>query len=573
MGTTTTRSTKRRPPEPPIEPPTIEPPIPAWAIVELEEKLGRSLEGWEQKEPRYHSPAPVVEGGWFDVAAVVHVVDALRRMPHTKGRWARAPFEPETWQIMWIIAPVFGWKHADGTRIARELWDELARKGGKSSLISRLLLVLATADGEMGGEVYALATSTDQARQVFGEGATIARRAPLLRRRSNILTSVIRFPRTGGIFRVLSRVAETAHGLNVSGAGIDEVWAHKSRDLIDAIETGTAARAQPLILFITTAGSDDETTIYAEKHNDAVAIAKGETVDPSVWVVIWCAEKTDDPFLEATWAKANPNYPISPTHEYLTKKAEKAKRTPTFLPTFLRLHLNIRSDAIGEVWPGADHWPLGAGIVVEDKLKGRKAWGGLVAASATDLSAIAWCFPNPEGEGVWALWRYFLPEESLPSLDERTGGHASQWVKSKKLVLTEGNVIDIQAHVEQILADCRAFDAREFAYDPNGAIGIVQPLIERKAVTVVPVYATTPGAVMIDWERLVASKQFNHGGNPVTAWSIRKVVVTDTGAGVWKIARKASRDNVAGPAAAELALRRLLVGKGAKPKTLRGASF
>jgi phage terminase large subunit-like protein len=66
---------------------------------------------------------------------------------------------------------------------------------------------------------------------------------------------------------VLSKVAEAAHGLNVSGAVIDEVHVHKSRDLIDAIETGTGAREQPLIIFITTADEATEGSIYDEKHN------------------------------------------------------------------------------------------------------------------------------------------------------------------------------------------------------------------------------------------------------------------------------------------------------------------
>ena len=52
---------------------------------------------------------------------------------------------------------------------------------------------------------------------------------------------------------------------------------------------------------------------------------------------------------------------------------------------------------------------------------------------------------------------------------------------------------------------------------------------------------------MVDWERLVTTGEYNHGGDPVTAWSIRNVIVRDTGAGIWKIDRKSSRGNVFGP--------------------------
>lgn len=539
----------------------MEAPIPLEAIAELEKKLGRSLAGWDEHAPRFVSPQPDIEGAWFDVPRVVRLVEALRSLPHTKGnRWAGSPFDPEPWQVIWLLAPVFGWKHPDGHRIIRELWDEVPRKNGKSSIASRLAVTLLAADGEIGAEVYAAATSEAQARVVADDVIAVVR-APVLHGKVEILpaSGIVRVPRTGSMFRVLSRVAEAAHGLNVHAAIIDEIHVHRKRDLIDAIETGTGARDQPLLVYITTAGDDDETTIYAEKHGRAIKIAKGEVLDPTVWVAIWSADPQDDPFDHKVWAKANPNYPIAPSHEYLVEKARKAQDTPTFLPTFLRLHLNIRTTMEGTPWVSRAVWNQSVGMVVPEKLRGKRCYAGMVAASATDLSAICLTFANPEGPGVWAMWRWFLPEESLPSLDERTGGHASVWAKpGGPLRLTEGNVIDIGAHTDQLLADAREYDIKELVYDPNGAVGIVQPIMEARAIDVVAIYATSPGSAMVDWERLVKSKEYNHGSDPIATWQVGNVVVREAATGIWKIDRRASRDNVFGVAAGELALRRFL---------------
>ncbi|MEX2421148.1 MAG: terminase large subunit, partial [Actinomycetota bacterium] len=382
--------------------PSIDPPIPLEAIAQLEELLDRSLGGWETKEPRWHSPSPdtLVDDAWFDVVAVVKVVRALRRMPHTKGRqWARTPFEPATWQLVWLIAPVFGWKHADGTRIIREVWDEIPRKNGKSTISARLGLVLAAADGEWGGEVYAAATSMAQAKVVLDQAREVALRSPSLKRKCEPLAEVIRFPRTGSIFRALSRMADAAHGLNVSGAVVDEVHLHKNRGLIVAIETGTGAREQPLIIFITTAGDDDDTTIYAEKHNYAVRIGDGHVKDPTVWAVIWAAGEDDDYLAEETWAKANPNYPTSPTPAFLQKEFSQLVEKPQKLGELLRLHLNIRHGIAEGIWPGAEAWADHPGIVELEELEGREAWGGLVGALATELAALCWPFENPDGDG------------------------------------------------------------------------------------------------------------------------------------------------------------------------------
>src|SRR6266542_141765 len=87
------------------------------------------------KRPLFVTPLPPdVPGAWYDQAAVDRVVRALKALRHTKGRWAGAPLEPEPWQIDWLIGPIFGWKHPDGTRIVRTVWIEIPRKNGKSTL-------------------------------------------------------------------------------------------------------------------------------------------------------------------------------------------------------------------------------------------------------------------------------------------------------------------------------------------------------------------------------------------------------------------------------------------------------
>ena len=75
--------------------------------------------------PLWQTPLPPdVPGAWFDQAAVDRVVKALKALRHTKGKWAGHPFELETWQLEYLVAPVFGWKHPDGSRIIRTAHDE-----------------------------------------------------------------------------------------------------------------------------------------------------------------------------------------------------------------------------------------------------------------------------------------------------------------------------------------------------------------------------------------------------------------------------------------------------------------
>lgn len=537
---------------------STEPPFPRKALKELEKRLGRDLKGWEDKAPRFHCPSPGdgVEGAWFDIDAVVRVVQQLRAMPHTKGRWRGTPFEPEAWQIVWILAPVFGWKNEHGHRIVTSLWIEVARKNGKTTLSARLGLLLLAGDGELGAEVYSAAGSKEQAGFLFEPARAVAETAPALKGSLQVLASLIRAPKTGGIFRVLSKAGELAHGASPSGGLIDEIHVHKSRDLIDAIESGTGAREQPLLVYTTTANDGDDTTIYGELHGRMKKLCAGDILDPTTYAVIWAADPQADPFSEEAIADANPNYPISPTRAAIERAKVKARDTPTWLPTYKRLHLNVRATSAAEAWKGAEFWERGSTqSIAEDQAKGAKAWGGLVIASATDIGAIAWCIENPKGKGYWQRWRWFIPDESLDSLNRRTEGMAETWIAQGWIKVTEGGQVDLDTYTEQIRQDCRRFDVQKLAYDPNGSIGVISKLVEDDVVDVIPYYPSNPSSALIDWERLLHAGEIAHGGDPVAAWQVPNLRVKDAATGVTKINRRESTDNVFGLAAAEMALR------------------
>lgn len=481
--------------------------------------------------------ADQVEGAWFDVERVRKALRALAQFRHTKGRWAGRRLKLgeglDPWQIVWIIAPVFGWVHYDEevdavVRVIRAVWIEVPRKAGKSTISSGIGNILLLADGENGAEVYAAAGDKAQAGRVFDDAKKMCLTSTHARKRVRALAEVIADNKSGGIFRVLSRIAEAAHGLNVSGAVIDEVHVHKSRHLIDAIETGTGAREQPLVIFITTADEATEGSIYDEKHNYTRKVADGIVEDPTHYGVIWAAEETDDPFAESTWRKANPGLGVSPSLSYLRKEARKAESTPSYFPTFCRLHLNRRMRDASRLID-LRQWDACAGIVDLSRLRGRRAWGGFDLSAVSDLTA--WWLgvesPTP-GVELEMLWRYFVPEERVEHLERHLQIPLSRWVKEGWITATEGNVIDYAKVREVALADCRVVDIRRISYDRMFAGQMVQEIdTELNGVEVVPVAQTYLGQSpsIKELSRLLGVTEsgatvgsMRHGGDPVTRW-------------------------------------------------------
>ena len=162
----------------------------------------------------------------------------IERLPHVKGPLAGEPIRLEPWQVF-ILTTVFGWIKADGNRRFRRSYIEVPRGNAKSTLSSALALYMLAADGEGGSEVYSLATTRDQARIVFGDAQTMARKSAGFRSRFGVEVGAhnMNVMKTGSKFEALSAEGSTLDGLNIHFGCIDELHAHKTRTVYDVVET------------------------------------------------------------------------------------------------------------------------------------------------------------------------------------------------------------------------------------------------------------------------------------------------------------------------------------------------
>lgn len=224
----------------------------------------------------------------FDEHLAQHAIDFFHRfLHHSKGEWAGQPIRLETWQ-QFIIGSLFGWIRADDTRRFRVAFIEVGRKNGKSTLGAGVGLYLLSADGEPGAEVYSAATKRDQAKIVWLEAARMARKSPYLNRRfaifgdrnSKSTTCNISIPHSLSKFEPLGADSDSMDGLNVQGAIVDEIHAHKTRELWDQLRTATGARRQPLLFGITTAGFNRQSLCF-QLHDRAEKILDGVLEDDS----------------------------------------------------------------------------------------------------------------------------------------------------------------------------------------------------------------------------------------------------------------------------------------------------
>ncbi len=205
----------------------------------------------------------------FDPEAAERVCRFVELMPHVKGVWAnrRERLRLEPWQ-QFILTTVFGWVRKDsGQRRFRYVYIEVPRKNAKSTLSSAVALYMLSHDGEFGAEVYSGATTRDQARITFEAAKVMCDLTPTYTARYGVEAGklAISIPGRNATFKPITREQSANEGLSPHLGLIDELHAHKNRDVYSTLRQGMGAREQPILWMITTAGADQSSLCYEQR--------------------------------------------------------------------------------------------------------------------------------------------------------------------------------------------------------------------------------------------------------------------------------------------------------------------
>jgi phage terminase large subunit-like protein len=503
-------------------------------------------------------------GLWFDESAGTRAIRFFSFLKHSKGQWAGEEVILEPWQqfILWCV---FGWKRPDGTRRFRSVYEEVARKNGKSTKLAGIGLYMLVADGEAGAEIYSAATKRDQAKIMWVEAARMAKKSPGLDRLLDIFgdrnpkatACSISVAETGSKYEPLGRDADSMDGLNVHCALIDELHAHKTRDMVDILDTATGSRRQPLIWMITTAGFNRQTICYETREYSERVLA-GLIEDDSFFGIVFTLDEDDDWEDERNWVKANPNLGVSKRLDDMRAKATKAKEMPTALNAFLRLELNIWTQAETR-WINLEHWDACNKPFAIETLRGRECYGGLDLSSTLDTTALVLVFPPATlNDDYIALSYFWVPDDNIMKRVKRDRFPYDLWQKRGLIEATPGEVVDydfIQAKIEEL---ARLYDIREVAFDRWNATSLINRLAERHVTKLIEFgqgYAGMSPAAKL-FESKYVSHQINHLGNPVLSWMAGNVVVTSDPAGNIKPDKDKSIERIDGIVALMMALDR-----------------
>jgi phage terminase large subunit-like protein len=448
---------------------------------------------------------------------------------HSKGEWAGRALMLEPWQEF-AIGSVYGWWRSNETRRFRSAYEEVARKNGKSTMAAGAGLFGLVADQEPGAEIYAAATKREQARIIFAEAQNMVRGSPDLSSQLTVLKLNISHDRTMSKFEPLSADDRTLDGLNPHLVLVDELHKHRTRAVLDVLDTALGARRNPLLWMITTAGDDDPETVYAAENAYAAQVLEGTLVDDSYFAVIYtldAGDRWDDPGM---WIKANPNLGISLKLDDLERSRDKAIGSPPNQAAFKRLRLNLRTGDANraidmEVWGRNSLGPFDPA-----EMAGRRFFAGLDISAKIDLTAWVKLYPPVEAGQRWRVVpRFWMPSDTIQQKSDRDRVQYRRWIDAGLIEITEGNVVDQNEIEAAVSEDCRQGECISCGYDPWNATALAVRLADQG----VPMNEFLQGmrsytAPTKELEVMLLAERLDHGGNQVLAWmAANMMILTD----------------------------------------------
>lgn len=523
----------------------------------------------------------------FDKKKAERVCKFIELLPHTKGQWAakQETLVLSPWQVF-VVCSIFGWvQKKTGLRRFREVYCAVPRKNGKSLLAAAIGLYCFAADGEFGAEVYSGATTEKQAWEIFTPARLIAKRTPDLCEEYGITVhaEALSIEENGSRFAPL--IGNPGDGASPSCALIDEYHEHSSDALYETMATGMGARQQPLIFIITTAGSNLAGPCY-QKQLDVQKILEGTVQDETIFAIIFTIDATDlqqndqrkalkdeDTWTtEAALRKANPNFGVSLSEEYLRTRQDAAKRTARLQNAFKTKHLNLWVGA-ESAWMDMLRWNMAPARRSLEELAGRICFAGMDLSTRTDLTAVVFVFPPTEDDPLWHVHgRYYLPEDVIDNATSGNASHYDAWAKQGYLTLTSDDTVDYDVVKEDLLFFAERFQLRRLAYDDWNAEAFAQALVKldpfkprmvrgqwEDVVIKFPQTAKNFNTPMKDTEVLVRKRLLAHGHCPVMTWMMSNVVAHEDKNENIKPNKESVEKKIDGPVAMLMAISRGLL--------------
>ncbi len=436
------------------------------------------------------------------------------------GEFAGKPFVLLQWQREWIRQLL---RTADGKRLIRKSYLWIPKKNGKTTLLAALATFFLFT--EKSGSIFCGANDKEQASILYRMVKAIIEYDPWLSSqcriyKGNVRKIVCRYSNSD--LTVGSSEAFTKNGLNISVAIFDEIGFFESSELMDAIESSMIGRSNPIILGISTAGSDAQS--FGGKLFDYTRKAIAAPAEYPAFLGTIFEGHPDKWDSVAEWLACNPSLKELGNLDFVRQQIDAAKKDPSQLRRILRYHLNV--------WAGDDSegWIDPAKISIEkidlELLKGKDCYIGIDLASRSDMSCVCCLFPLAESRYA-ALFQYFTPADTLAAREYQDKAPYASWVRAKLLTAVPGDFMDSSPVFEYVKALRGKYNIKKIGLDQAHNSADLTSNLQREFGQSNVSWVSQGWKVVVpttkEIETLIASSRLVTSDNPIFKWNVGNV--------------------------------------------------
>lgn len=451
----------------------------------------------------------------------IHFIE--RYCKQSKGKWAGKNIKLELWQKAFIEA-AFGFIDKDtGLRKYNKVALYVARKNGKSTLVSGLSNYMLTKDHEGGAEIYALANTRDQAKIVWKESARMIKKSPALAKRIRCLVSEICYDATDSIFKPLASDSDNLDGLNAHFVAADEVHAWKDANLIDVTYDSMSARTQPMFLEVSTMGTVRQGAFDREyEYYSKLIVNQLPVLDETTLAIIYELDDPSEWQNPESWIKANPGLGTIKDASKLRNKVNKAINDSSLVSNLLCKDFNVRQT-------DTQSW------LTFDDLNNEKEYddfrncyciGGCDLSSTTDLTcATLLGFKNNE---LMVKQMYFIPANSIQKKVDEDQIPYDKWIERDLIRASGDSKINYHDVTSWFVEQVEEFDLRPLwvGYDKWSASYWCEDM-KNVGFDMVEVRqgAQTMSVPMKQMKADLMDKKINYNNNPILKWCLSNTTI------------------------------------------------
>lgn len=481
------------------------------------------------------------------------VIQFIEVLPDTKGKFNKLALFQK-----FIVSMVRGWFTKDDYLRFNKAFISMARKGGKSLLVSGLTLYSFLFDREPaeGRQIFCAANDKKQASIVFNMVAKqlmyFISQVPELKKDVKKVRELLQHTKDGSYVMPLSRDTGAVDGFEPFLAVIDEYHAAKTNEMLELIQSGQGNLMQSLIFIISTAGFNLNAPMYMDEWPYAKEILADTYQDEQYFAIIFEQDSEEEWQDKTMWAKSNPlineNDDLKEQIEdFLQKRVDEAVKKGTMFRVLVK-NFNYWMQASEESYLDFNDWKKNE---TEFDIKGTKTYIGLDLSRADDLTAVSFIHLDEVKK------QYFVTSHSFVATKGGLQAKIERDLIDYRQMAQHGycTITDLQSGIinsNQVLDYIEKYiltnnlDVQAICYDPHAIHGFIAEIEKRNwryELIEIRQGAMTLSNPVIDFRLKVIDEQIKHHKNPLLDIAVKNAVAKNVNDSVM-IEKKLNREKI-----------------------------